>query len=146
MKSNIIDQFEQFFERMAIRSRGNYFNHYHFESSKQLIDFNEIGKLRIEQVIAKAIIDFEHEKPRISNLIRADAKVLLVINFSDMVYYPLIKSGFEDRVPLKQEIYTEVQLILNEAIKENVEISSHKILEVGLKLWDRLKTLGNDSW
>ena len=146
MKSKIIDQFEKYFERIATRSRGNSLNYYRVESSQKLHFVNEIEKLRIEQVIAKAIIDFEAESSINMSLIRADAKVLLVINFSDMVYYPLTRSGYEKESLLKREIYSEVQVILKEALKDNVEISSHKILEVGLKLWARLKTLGNDSW
>ncbi len=147
MKDEINKVYREYFERISVR--GNNRSRIGFikiETSDELKKIEDIFSLRIEQVIAKSILDFEDKNPSIKGKLRDDAKVLLVINFTDMVYYPLTISREFDRRDLKVEIYHEIQMILTEANKENVEISSHKILETGLKLWKRLKTLGNDSW
>jgi hypothetical protein len=146
MKSIINVQFEQYFERIATVGSRNGWPYMNRLTLDELSQYKDFYNLRVEQVIAKAIIDIELENLEMKGIIRADAKVLLIINFSEMVYYPLTKSGEWNRYDLKKIIYQEVTFILLESIKQKEEVSSHKILEVGLKLWDRLKTTGKDSW
>jgi len=144
MKKIISNQFEQYFERLSKRPYPILKDYHRIKSSSDLKYLKDLSNLGINQVIAKAIVDFESENQSFS--IRADAKVLLLINYSNMIYYPLSQAGIFERNNLKDEIYHEVKRILSDASKGEDEISSHKILLSGLKLWNSLKTLGNDSW
>ena len=146
MKDEIKFQFEKYFERIAIKSHRTIHGYYKVKSSSDLKSVENLSILRIEQVIAKSILDFESKFLKDDIIIRSDAKVLLIINFTDMVYYPLTMGSKKDPGKMKREIYEEVQQILEQASKEHKEISSHNILEVGLKLWNSLKVMSNESW
>ncbi len=105
-----------------------------------------LGKLTIEQVIAKAISKFETEELRERAIIRSDAKLFLVINYKAMVYLPLRDSPKFSELELKKEIFSEVQKILKAAQEISTEISAHQVLIAGSKIWDSLKTLSRGSW
>lgn len=105
-----------------------------------------IEELTIEQVIAKAISKFETENLDKRVIVRSDAKLFLIINYSSMVYYPLLDAKDPDKNDLKRQIFKEVQKILNVAQDMAKEITAHKILQAGNEIWDSLKTLGKSSW
>lgn len=102
----------------------------------------DISSLSIEEVIAKSIADFEQEYYA---KLRADAKLLLMINFVNMVYNPLTKTETRAASFVKREVYNEITSILKQANNLPGEISSHKILEAGLDMWSRL-SLMSGSW
>jgi hypothetical protein len=146
MKSNIKDQFQAYYERISI-GRGNHGGRYYrFNSLDELKSIQDLNILTIEQVIAKSILDLESQNPEFESKMRPDAKVLLIKNYSEMVYYPLSRSGEADRPTLKKDIYEEVQIIVKESAVGVQEISAHKILETGLKHWNLSKLMNQESW
>lgn len=107
---------------------------------------SKIDDLTIEQVIVKAINKFEAEKLESGEIVRTDAKLFLVMNYSSMVYYPLSGIGNFNKNELKHQIFSEVGKILNEAHEMSSEITAHKILQAGNQIWDSLRTLSKGSW
>jgi hypothetical protein len=126
------------------------------ESEELTFRTKETLPVKIVEIINRAVLDFENESERLNYQVtlRSDALYFILINFDMMVYRPL-KIVIEEPM-LIQHIYEDIGTILraslfdkikrdNSASKE-IEISGHDVVNAGVKNWQKLKTLYNDSW
>ncbi|ROI11893.1 hypothetical protein ACLB6K_24215 (plasmid) [Microcystis aeruginosa FACHB-524] len=109
------------------------------------------------------IIDEQIEFLHLVSRIRPDAKLFLLVNFTDVILSPLIVTGVEDQNILLENTAEDIKAILVaasqvsslrgrnneitiEPIVENRKISSHDVLIAVQSIWSLLRTLRIEVW
>jgi hypothetical protein len=109
------------------------------------------------------IIDEQIEFLNLASRIRPDAKLFLLVNFTDVILAPLIITNVEDQSVLLESTTEDIKSILVaasqvsslrgrtneitiEPIVENRKISSHDVLIAVQSIWSLLRTLRIEVW
>jgi len=80
--------------------------------------------------------------------LRADARYLLLLNFSAMVIRPAETSGKATAEQMKQATIDDIRTIVGIASRDvrEGEISGHEIIKALTSIWTKLKTMAYHVW
>jgi len=101
---------------------------------------DEISK-SIDTVAEKVSKDLNKE-------LRPDAKLLLLVNFSDLVVAPLVSAGTASLEKIRSAVEQDIALLIKDAAqrKDKKEISGHDIIDALAKRWATLAISVFDLW
>jgi hypothetical protein len=118
------------------------------QSIPQIPPVNQSKLRRALDRIKKAIDEYETDS---GSTIRPDAKYFLMLNFFELILFPIIAAGEPTNTnQLLEDADSDIHLVLSEAVhsggQDSEGLSSHSIIRSINSAWDRLKLTDAFTW